>query len=400
MDMMTVLASWQEEMTQIRRDLHTYPELSFEEYETSEKVAKWLMSWGIEVHRGLGGTGIVGLLKKGSGPGAIALRADMDALPMQEVNTFPHASRHEGRMHACGHDGHTAMLLLAARYLATHLDFNGTVYLIFQPAEEFGAGARQMLDDGLLTRFPMQAIFGMHNWPALETGSFGVTHGPIMASSNQFHVAIQGRGAHGAMPHEGVDPLMAALQMVQMFQTIVTRNRDPLEAVVISVTQMHAGTADNVIPADAVFSGTVRTFTLEALDLIESRMRQIVELTSQAMGCTGELTFTRNYPPTVNHEAATDFCIGVMHELVDPTCINAKVRPTMGAEDFAFYLQSVPGCYVWLGNGSGGHRLPGHGEAPCQLHNGAYDFNDALLPLGAAYWITLVRRWFDPEASK
>ncbi|MEY2699813.1 MAG: hypothetical protein RIQ52_568 [Pseudomonadota bacterium] len=394
MDMMAVLASWHEEMTVIRRDLHANPELSFDEYQTAEKVAARLESWGLEVQRGLGGTGVVGILKKGSSQHAIGLRADMDALPMQEMNTFAHASQHDGKMHACGHDGHTAMLLCAARYLASHADFDGTVYFVFQPAEEFGAGARQMMEDGLLTRFPMQAIFGLHNWPALEEGSFGVTSGPIMASSNQFHVAIRGRGAHGAMPHEGVDPVMAAVQIAQMFQTIITQNRDPLEAAVISVTQIHAGTADNVIPEDAILRGTVRTFSLEALDLVETRMREIVEMAAAAMGCSGELTFTRNYPPTINHETATAFCAGVMQALVGESRVNARVRPTMGAEDFAFYLQAIPGCYVWLGNGSGDHRLPGHGEAPCLLHNGAYDFNDAILPLGAAYWITLVQHWF------
>lgn len=389
-----MLASWHEEMTLIRRDLHANPELSFEEYQTAEKVAVRLESWGLEVQRGLGGTGVVGILKKGSSPHAIGLRADMDALPMQEMNTFAHASQHDGKMHACGHDGHTAMLLCSARYLATHADFDGTVYFVFQPAEEFGAGARQMMEDGLLSRFPMQAIFGLHNWPALEEGSFGVTSGPIMASSNQFHVAIRGRGAHGAMPHEGVDPVMAAVQIAQMFQTIITRNRDPLEAAVISVTQIHAGTADNVIPEDAILRGTVRTFSLEALDMVETRMRQIVEMTAEAMGCSGELTFNRNYPPTINHATATAFCVSVMQTLVGESRVNPRVRPTMGAEDFAFYLQAIPGCYVWLGNGSGDHRLPGHGEAPCLLHNGAYDFNDAILPLGAAYWITLVQQWF------
>lgn len=318
----------------------------------------------------------------------------MDALPMQEVNTFDHASTHQGKMHACGHDGHTAMLLNAARYLALHRNFDGTVYVIFQPAEEGGAGAKKMMEDGLFERFPMEAVFGMHNWHNMPVGSFGVTPGPIMASSNTFQILIKGKGAHGGMPNLGVDPVMAAVQLAQSLQTIVTRNRNPLDAAVLSITQIHTGSADNVIPAEAVMRGTVRTFTLETLDLIERRMKEISELTGAALGCEVEFLFNRNYPPTINHPKETAFCVKVMRDIVGHDQVNDHVQPTMGAEDFAFMLQEKPGCYVWIGNGLGDHRLPGHGMGPCMLHNGSYDFNDELLPLGATYWVKIAEEWF------
>jgi len=396
MHLLEPLLSWQAELQTIRRDLHAHPELAFEEYRTADIVAARLQAWGIAVHRGLAGTGVVGIIHgKQPGTRAVGLRADMDALPMPEANTFAHASRHPGKMHACGHDGHTAMLLGAARYLATHRDFAGTVYVIFQPAEEAGGGAKRMVDEGLFSRFPMDAVFGMHNWPGIPVGHFAVTPGPIMASSNEFHITIEGKGAHGGMPHLGIDPVMAAVQIAQSLQTIITRNRNPLDAAVLSITQIHAGSADNIVPNQAELRGTVRTFTLDTLDLIESRMHDIVRLGSQALGCRGVLAFQRSYPPTINHVAHTRFCVEVMRSIVGAEHVDDGVQPSTGAEDFAYMLQTVPGCYVWIGNGTGEgqHRDAGHGLGPCMLHNGSYDFNDSILPLGATYWVQLALAW-------
>jgi len=396
MKLLDPLIQWHEEIKTIRRDLHAHPEIAFEEQRTSDIVAKYLESWGIPIERGLGGTGVVGIVK-GDQPGdcAIGLRADMDALPMQELNTFPHASKHEGKMHGCGHDGHTAMLLAAAKYLAQHRDFAGTVYLIFQPAEEGGnAGARKMIEDGLFKKFPMNAVFGMHNWPGMPAGQFGVTSGPIMASSNLFTISVEGKGCHAGMPHLGQDPIMATVQIASALQTIVSRNRHPMQAAVLSITQIHAGSAMNVIPGEAEIKGTVRTFTNETLDMVEARMKEISASIAQAMGCVAKVDFQRKYPPTINSEKETQLCIEVMRSIVGSDNVDPKVTPTMGAEDFAFMLQEVPGCYVWIGNGTGDHREHGHGMGPCMLHNGSYDFNDELLPLGATYWVRLVETWF------
>ncbi|PRZ00749.1 hippurate hydrolase [Jezberella montanilacus] len=386
--------NWQAEIQAIRRDIHAHPELAYEENRTADVVAQSLEKWGIPIHRGLGGTGVVGIIKgKIAGTRAIGLRADMDALPMQEVNTFPHASKHEGKMHGCGHDGHTAMLLNAAHYLAEHNDFAGTVYVIFQPAEEGYAGAKRMMDDGLFTKFPMDAVFGMHNWPNSKVGSFAVTPGPMMASSNRFIITVKGKGAHAALPHLGADPIMAAVQIAQSLQTIITRNRKPVDAAVLSITQIHGGSADNVIANETVLRGTVRTFTLETLDLIEKRIKEIAENTAIALGCEADFEFDRTYPPTINHPKETAFAAKVMRTIVGDENVNDSVEPTMGAEDFAFMLQEVPGCYVFIGNGMGDHRLAGHGLGPCTLHNGSYDFNDDLLPLGATYWVKLAQEW-------
>jgi len=390
--------SWQADIKAIRRDIHAHPELAYQETRTADIVANCLTNWSIPVDRGLGGTGVVGIIKGKTDSGrAIGLRADMDALPMQENNTFEHVSRYDGKMHSCGHDGHTAMLLNAARFLAENCDFDGTVYVIFQPAEEGGAGAKQMIADGLFKKFPMQAVFGMHNWPGMPVGSFGLTPGPIMASSNEFWITIDGKGAHGGMPHLGQDPIMAAVQVAQSLQTIVTRNRHPLDAAVLSITQIHSGSATNVIPNQAQLVGTVRTFSNDVLDLIQARMQSIVSLTSEAMGCQGSLKFKRNYPPTINSAKESDFCAEVMRSIVGADQVNDHVTPTMGAEDFAFMLQEVPGCYVWIGNGEGSHRDAGHGMGPCMLHNGSYDFNDELLPLGATYWVKLAQSWLKPS---
>jgi amidohydrolase len=382
----------QAEITAIRRDLHAHPELRYEEHRTADVVAQNLERWGIEVARGIGGTGVVGTLRQGSSPRAIGLRADMDALPIEEANHFEHRSRHAGRMHACGHDGHTAMLLAAARHLAQHRPFDGTVHLIFQPAEEGGAGAKAMMDEGLFERFPCDAVFGMHNWPGYGLGQFGLCEGPTMASSNEFEITITGRGAHAALPHLGVDPVVVATHFVQALQTLVSREKKPLDTAVISVTQIHAGEAYNVIPEIAVIRGTVRTFTTEVLDLIERRMTEITERLPAVFGATGTMRFKRNYPPLVNHVAETAFCRNVATDVVGAGSV-LDFEPTMGSEDFAYMLLHKPGCYVMVGNGEGVHREQGHGLGPCTLHNPSYDFNDELIPIGASYWVRLVEKW-------
>ena len=390
---LTTLTAQQSEIQKIRRDLHAHPELAYQEQRTAFVVKQQLQAWGIPVIEGLAGTGIVGVIKKGNSTRALGLRADMDALPMQELNNFEHASKNAGKMHACGHDGHTAMLLGAAQYLMQQADFDGTVYLIFQPAEESNAGAKRMIDDGLFEQCPMEAVFGMHNWPGLAQGSFGVKVGAMMASSNEFEVTILGKGAHAAQPQKGIDPILIGAQLVQNWQSIVSRNANPLEAAVLSVTQFHSGSATNVIPDQATLIGTVRTFSNEMLDLIEQRMREIANLSCAAFGAKVEFKFKRNYPPLINHAKETAFAIEVLNELVGAEHVNTQVEATMGAEDFAFMLQAKPGCYVFLGNGDGTHRDQGHGLGPCNLHNPSYDFNDALLPIGASYWVRLVERY-------
>jgi hippurate hydrolase len=384
------ILAFQTELEQIRRDLHAHPELCYEEQRTADVIAARLQDWGIPVVRGLGVTGVVGVIKNGTSSRAIGLRADMDALPMQELNTFEHASRHPGKMHACGHDGHTAMLLGAAHYLSRHRNFDGSVVLIFQPAEEGGAGARRMIDDGLFEQFPVDAVYGMHNWPGLPAGSFGVIPGPMMASSNEFRVVINGKGAHAAQPHRGIDPVMVTVQIAQAWQTIVSREKNPLETAVLSITQIHAGSATNVIPDTAHMIGTVRTFSTGVLDLIERRMAEMAQAIAAGFNASIDFSFKRNYPPLINHPEQTAFAIEAMRSVVGAANVNTAVEPTMGAEDFAFMLQAKPGCYVFIGNGDGEHRAGGHGLGPCQLHNGSYDFNDQLLPIGASYWVRLV----------
>ena len=381
----------------LRRDIHAHPELCFEEVRTADLVAAKLTQWGIPLHRGMGKTGVVGIVhgRDGGACGrAVGLRADMDALPMQEFNTFAHASQAPGKMHACGHDGHTAMLLAAAQYLASHRDFDGTVYLIFQPAEEGGGGARVMMDDGLFTRFPMEAVFGMHNWPGMPAGTMAVSAGPVMASTSEFKITIRGKGSHAAMPHMGIDPVPIACQVVQGFQSIVSRNKKPLDAGVISVTMIHAGEASNVVPDACELQGTVRTFTTELLDLIERRMRQVAEHTCAAHEARCEFEFARNYPPTVNSPAEAAFARQVMVDILGEDKVLAQ-EPTLGGEDFAYMLQAKPGAYCFIANGEGGHRDAGHGAGPCTLHNPSYDFNDALIPLGATYWVRLAQAWLN-----
>jgi len=380
----------------VRKDIHSHPELCFQEFRTADIVAQKLTEWGIPVDRGMGTTGVVGIIKSGTSTRSIGLRADMDALPIQEVNTFAHASQHAGKMHACGHDGHTTMLLAAAQHLAKHKNFDGTVYLIFQPAEEGGGGAREMVKDGLFKKYPMDAVFGIHNWPGLQVGQFAVSPGPVMASSNEFKITICGKGSHAALPHNGVDPVPIACQMVQAFQTIITRNKKPVDAGVISVTMIHAGQATNVVANTCELQGTVRTFTVDVLDMIESRMKKIAEHVCAAHDATVEFSFHRNYPSTINHESETAFTRNVLTQMVGAENVKQQ-EPTMGAEDFSYFLQELPGTYFFIGNGQGAHREMGHGAGPCTLHNPSYDFNDDLIPLGGTVWVRMVESFFSKK---
>ena len=385
-----------ESMALLRRDIHAHPELCFEEVRTADLVAEQLTLWGVPIHRGLGKTGVVGIIhgRDGGKSGrAIGLRADMDALPMQEFNTFAHASRHAGKMHACGHDGHVAMLLAAVQYLAAHRDsFEGTVYAIFQPAEEGGGGAREMVQEGLFTQFPMQAVFGMHNWPGMKAGTMAVGAGPAMASSNEFKIVVRGKGGHAAMPHMVQDPVPVAAQIIMALQTIVSRNVKPIEAGVVSVTMIHAGEATNVVPDSVELQGTVRTFSLEVLDLIEARMGEVVRGLCAAHGMQLDFEFVRNYPPTINTAPEAEFARAVMQQVVGAENVLAQ-EPSMGAEDFAFMLLEKPGAYCFIANGDGDHRALGHGGGPCTLHNPSYDFNDELIPRGASFWVKLAQQW-------
>ena len=391
------------EMARVRKDIHAHPELCYQEARTSALVADQLRQFGVEVHTGLGVTGVVGVIKGHQPPGAgqplksLGLRADMDALPIQELNTFEHASQHPGKMHACGHDGHTATLLAAAKHLAANRDFAGTVYVIFQPAEEGGGGAREMIKDGLFQRFPMDAVFALHNWPGLPVGLFAVSPGPVMASSNEFRITVRGKGAHAAMPHMGIDPVPVAAAMVQSFQTIVTRNNKPVDAAVISVTMINAGEATNVIPNTCEMRGTVRTFSVPVLDLIEQRMREVAQHTAAAYGATCDFEFVRNYPPTINDATQAAFAKRVFTAAFGAANVGDQ-EPTMGAEDFAYMLMEKPGAYIFLGNGTGDHRDIGHGGGPCTLHNPSYDFNDDLIGIGATGWVRLVNDAFKSDA--
>jgi len=393
MQLIESLTKAKAELQAIRRDLHAHPELRFEERRTADLVARTLAGWGIEVHRGLGGTGVVGLIRSGQSRRSIGLRADMDALPVQEVNTFVHRSRFDGRMHACGHDGHTAMLLAAARHLAAARTFDGTVVLIFQPAEEGGAGADRMIREGLFERFHCDAVFALHNWPGLAVGQFAVAPGPMLASTNEFEIRVSGRGGHAAMPHLTVDPVLIAVQIVQGLQGIVTRTRNPIDPAVLSVTMIHAGDATNVIPDVATVGGTVRTFDDTVTDLFERRIRQVAELTAQAHGAEAAVEFQRTYPPTVNHAGEAEFAARVAESVAGAQNVVRDVEPTMGAEDFAFMLQAKPGAYLFIGNGEGGHRDAGHGAGPCTLHNASYDFNDELIPIGGTFWVRLAEEF-------
>lgn len=375
-------------LTELRRDIHAHPELAYAEHRTADVVASHLEGLGIEVHRGIGGTGVVGVIRGRRGLRAIGLRADMDALPMQERNTFSHRSRHSGCMHACGHDGHTTMLLGAAEVLAKQGDFEGTVYVIFQPAEEGEAGAQAMIDDGLFDRFPMESIFGMHNWPGVPAGQFVVHAGPVMASADRFEIEVLGHGAHAAMPHLGTDPVVIGAALVQAIQTIASRNVDPLDSAVVSTTIFQAGEAFNVIPDRARLGGTVRAFSESVRDAVQARLETLCTGFGAASGATVTLDYRRGYPATINTVDEAAVCAEVAAQTAGADQVRTDARPSMGAEDFAFFLQSKPGCYVWIGNGPG--------EGGCTLHNPNYDFNDDIIPMGAAYWVALAHRLLAP----
>lgn len=373
-----------QQMRHWRRDIHAHPETAFEEFRTAERVAELLVSFGLEVHTGLATTGVVATLKgRLPGDGMIALRADMDALNLHELNTFAHCSRHPGKMHGCGHDGHTAMLLGAAAYLAQNPEFAGTAVFIFQPAEEGHAGARVMCEEGLFERFPATAVYGMHNWPGLAAGEFAVHNGPVMASMDKLYIEITGDGGHAAMPHLGCDPVLVAGHLITALQSVVSRNLDPLQSAVVSVTTMHGGDAHNVIPETVTLSGTCRSFDPAVQAMLEQRIGQQVQHICAAFGARGELRYERHYPATINCPEHADICADVARQLVGAGQVQRTMPPSMGAEDFAFMLQQRPGAYIWLGNGQAGE---GHG-----LHNPHYDFNDEILPLGASYWVALVQ---------
>lgn len=379
------IAAFQDDMTAWRRDIHAHPELGFEEKRTSDIVATKLAEFGIAVHRGLGGTGVVGTLTGlGTGSGrTIGLRADMDALPMPEANDFDHASRHAGKMHACGHDGHTTMLLGAARYLAETRNFDGTVHFIFQPAEEGLGGAKRMIDDGLFQQFDCEQVYGLHNWPELPAGRIAVHPGPVMAAANQFEIHVTGHGAHAAMPHRGIDPVLVSAHIVTAAQSLVSRGTNPAESAVVSITVVEAGTAANVIPDSARMRGTMRTFSEENHSRIQEQFGRLVTSIAEGLGATAELRFRPGYPATVNSEPEARIAAAAAAKVVGEENVVWAPDPTMAAEDFGYMLKERPGAYIWLGHG-------GHLGSSCRLHNPHYDFNDAILTTGASYWASLV----------
>jgi amidohydrolase len=375
------IAEFHPEITAWRRHIHAHPETGFEEIITSDFIAGKLTEFGIEVHRGMAKTGVIGTLSTGDGPG-IGLRADMDALDVEEQNDFAHRSVHPGKMHACGHDGHVAMLLGAARYLAETRNFKGTVQFIFQPAEEGGGGGRVMVEEGLFEKFPVDSVYGLHNWPGYAVGRFAAKAGPIQAAVDIFEITLKGQGCHAAMPDQGKDPVVAAAQVVNALQTIASRNTHPLESAVVSVTQIHAGNTWNVIPDEVVLRGTTRSFAPHVRDTIEDAMGRITQGIAATHGISAELDYQRDYPPTVNHAAETEIAAGVAAEIVGEANVERNPLPTMGAEDFSYMLEAKPGCYLWIGNGEG--------KAERGLHKPLYDFNDEILPAGASFFARLV----------
>lgn len=376
----------------LRQRLHACPELGYEVHQTAEVICEALESWGVEVTRGIGKTGVVGTLVGRPGSTSIGLRADMDALPIQEANTFAHRSRNPGVMHACGHDGHMAMLLGAARHLAMHRDdFSGTAHFIFQPAEEGGAGARAMIEDGLFERFPVDAVFGVHNWPGLPVGNIALRPGPLMASSNLFKIQVQGTQCHAAMPHNGADALLAASQIALSLQTIITRRLRPIDIAVLSVTQIHSGQSDGIVPGAAWLSGAVRTFDSGVTAAIEKHIGEIAETVARSFGCSAQTDFFRSYPPTVNNLFEADYAARVATQVVGFENVIANCEPTMASEDFAFMLQARPGCYAFIGNGAADQSIVGRAVGPCDLHNASYEFNDELIPVGVRYFVQLAK---------
>jgi len=376
------IADFHADMKAWRHDIHAHPEMAFKEHRTADIVARTLESYGIAVHRGLAGTGVVGTLRAGTGTRAIGLRADMDALPIQEKTGCAHASTHDGVMHACGHDGHTTMLLGAARYLAETRNFDGTVHFIFQPAEENECGGQRMVDDGLFDKFPVEAVFGMHNWPGVPVGSFGVCEGPIMAADDKFEITVRSRGAHAAMPHMGDDPIVAACAMVNAIQTIVSRTTNPQDEVVVSITQIHGGNTWNIVPEDVVLRGTCRYFKPELRQVLTDALTRISDGIAATHGVQTSFAYYKPIPPAVNAAGPTEMATRAAVMVAGDGNVQRNVIPSMGCEDFGFMLAARPGCYLWIGNGP---IVDGVG-----LHSSRYDFNDEILPLGASYWSRLV----------
>ena len=373
------------EMIELRHHIHQHPELAFEEHATSDLVAQRLQSWGYEVHRGLGGTGVVGQLRQGSGAKRVGIRADMDALPIVEATGLAYASKHHGKMHACGHDGHTATLLAAARHIAQTRRFNGTLNLIFQPAEEGAGGAKRMIEEGLFEKFPCDAIFGLHNSPGKPLGSLSFRSGATMASSDRVVIQIKGKGGHAAMPHLATDAIVAGASIVMALQSIVARNVSPLESAVITVGVFQSGVACNVIPASARIELSVRALNREVRELLRARIQELVAAQAASLGVSAEIDYEYGYPVLVNTDDETAFALSVGTELVGPSGIINDPPPVMGSEDFAFMLEKVPGCYLFLGNGDG--------EGSCMVHNPGYDFNDGAMETGAAFWSLLTERY-------
>jgi len=388
-DTLTALQALSEEFTAVRRDIHRHPELGYQEFRTSDLVAERLESWGYRVTRGLGGTGVVGQLVRGQGSKRLGLRADMDALPIQEATGLPHASCHAGLMHACGHDGHTATLLAAAKHLAEHGQFDGTLNLIFQPAEEGLGGAKKMMEDGLFEQFPCDAIFAMHNMPGFPQGKLLLRDGATMASSENIFITIEGQGGHGAMPHVAIDPVVAGSAIVMGLQTIVARNVPPLQMSVITVGAFQAGDANNVIPQSATLKLSVRSLDRGVHKLLNQRIRELVEAQAQSYGCKATIEFRGGYPVLVNTQAETDFARQVALDLVGAENVELQTLPLTGSEDFAFMLEQVPGSYLFIGNGD--EASGGHGA--CMVHNPNYDFDDGNIAIGAAYWTKLTERF-------
>jgi hippurate hydrolase len=390
------LVEWHGELTAFRRDLHAHPELGFEERRTASRVVDALRAFGVEeIHTGIGKTGVVAVIqgRQDSRGRAIGLRADMDALPMLEENDFAWRSSVRGLMHGCGHDGHTTMLLGAARHLASTREFDGRVVLIFQPGEEGFAGAKAMIDDGLFERFPVQSVYAMHNWPQLPAGTIGVNSGPMMAASDRIDIVVHGRGGHGAHPYLAIDPVLVAAHIITAAQSLVSRNVHPLDSAVVSLCALQAGdlNAMSVIPRECRLTGTARSFRREVQDMIEERLGRLVDSVAMAFGATATLTYTRNYPATINTPAEAGFAGDVAAELVGEDKVVRNLPPSMGAEDFSFMLQTRPGAYLRLGQG---------GEGGCFLHNSRYDFNDEVLPLGAALFATLAERAMPLHSSQ
>lgn len=381
------------EMIQVRRHLHAHPELAYQEFETSDLVAARLAEWGYDVHRGLAGTGVVGTLKLGRGTRRLGIRADMDALPIHETTGLPYASQHAGRMHACGHDGHTAILLASARVLAQERGFDGTLHLIFQPAEEGLGGARRMVEEGLFERFPCDAVFALHNMPGFPAGRFGFREGQFTASSDSVTINVVGRGGHGSTPHLVADPIVAAAHIVIALQTIVSRNVDPRDTAVVSVGAIHGGDAPNVIPGTVSLRLTVRAYRPETRAMLRERITELVQAQAATLGVRAEVDYHWRYPAVINDLESTRLAREVAREWLGDEGIVRDLQPVTGSEDFSFMLERCPGSYLIVGNGEGDT----HGTGGCQVHNPGYDFNDAILPIAASYWVRLARRFLAPQ---